>query len=41
VIVRCEPGLAPRVGTAVGIALDPSEVHFFEPVTGRRLYATR
>ncbi|HEX4791398.1 MAG TPA: ABC transporter ATP-binding protein [Actinospica sp.] len=41
VIVRCEPGLAPRVGTAVGIALDPAEVHFFEPVTGRRLYATR
>ena len=37
VIVRCEPGMAPNVGTAVGIAVDPSEIHYFEPTTGRRL----
>lgn len=41
VIVRCEPGMAPNVGTAVGIAVDSSEIHYFEPTTGRRLYATR
>ena len=41
VIVRCEPGMAPRPGTAVGIAVDPSAIHYFEPETGRRLYALR
>jgi multiple sugar transport system ATP-binding protein len=40
VIVRCEPGTAPRPGTAVGIAVDLSAIHYFEPVSGRRLYAT-
>jgi multiple sugar transport system ATP-binding protein len=41
VIVRCEPALAPKPGMAVGIAVDPSEVHYFEPVSGKRLYAMR
>ena len=41
VIVRCEPGLAPRPGTAVGLAVEPDAVHYFEPITGRRLFAQR
>jgi multiple sugar transport system ATP-binding protein len=41
VIVRCEPAAAPKPGMAVGIAVDPSEVHYFEPVSGKRLYAIR
>ena len=41
VIVRCEPGMAPRPGTAVGLAVDPGAIHYFEPETGRRLYALR
>jgi multiple sugar transport system ATP-binding protein len=41
VIVRCEPVLAPRPGTAVGLALDPADVHYFEPASGRRLHAVR
>jgi len=41
VIVRCEPGRTPTPGTAVGIALDPAEIHYFEPRSGRRLHAVR
>jgi multiple sugar transport system ATP-binding protein len=41
IIVRCEPGRTPTPGTAVGIALDPAEIHYFEPVSGRRLHAIR
>jgi hypothetical protein len=41
VIVRCEPGRAPRPGTAVGLAVETDAVQYFEPITGRRLYAGR
>jgi hypothetical protein len=33
--------MAPNPGTAVGIALDPSEIHYFEPASGRRLHPVR
>ena len=41
IVVRCANDAIPRPGSAVGLQLDQSAVHYFEPVTGRRLEAVR
>jgi multiple sugar transport system ATP-binding protein len=41
IVVRCETHAVPRPGSAIGLELSLDAVHFFEPVTGRRLTPQR